>query len=100
MSDLTYSPSQPQTDDSELVIDRKTAVNISRIADAIETGVIKLSSIVIGSDFDFLTTDFARFVDASAGPVIGTLLPATGTGRLCLATKIDDSNNIVTVAAQ
>lgn len=36
MPDLTYSPPQPQDDDSELVLDHKTAVNISRCADAIE----------------------------------------------------------------
>jgi hypothetical protein len=35
MPDLTYSPPQPQTDDSELVIDHKTAVAISNIRDAI-----------------------------------------------------------------
>lgn len=39
MPDLIYDPPQPQVDDSDFVISRKTDVNISRIADAIGAGV-------------------------------------------------------------
>jgi hypothetical protein len=36
MATLSYTPPNPQDDDSELVIDHKTAVNVSRTADAAE----------------------------------------------------------------
>lgn len=37
MANLSYTPPEPQDTDSELVIGHKTAVNISKMADAIGT---------------------------------------------------------------
>ncbi len=105
--ELTYAQRNPQTIMlSDGVRSRKTdTAYVVEIIDQNGTwlnsgvGTLSLSVAPAVFNFGFLPTDFARYIDTTDGAVTGTLPAATGSGKIYLAVKIDDTANVATIAA-
>lgn len=60
---------------------------------------IRVATKTVSADYLLTTLDFELLVDASGGPITVSLPPATGSGQVFRVKKIDDSDEIVTIAA-
>jgi hypothetical protein len=59
---------------------------------------VRLTAQTVTSDYTLTPLDFEVLVDATAGPVLITTEPSTGSGQYHRVKKIDVSDNVVTVA--
>ncbi len=62
-------------------------------------GYFRGNTKAVGSEYTVIATDFQVMGDATSGDFSMLLPPATGSGHLLHFVKIDDTENVVTVAA-
>ncbi len=64
---------------------------------AIASG-LRIATRAVGNDYTLLSTDCVLLVDATNAPVTITLPVSMGNGQLYRVKKIDETENVVTVA--
>jgi len=77
---LSYSPTVPQTGDSALVISNKAAVAVTTSATQNTTSATKLTALMAGNSYAYISTATTTVVKATPGVLVRIIVGTVGAG--------------------